>query len=391
MRPLSSVYGEIRKMLLTYPHALRVPFDVVLQRYKGIFEALGQDMHYVILAFPKVHGKLRRTAQRAGLDPDRNLTLVPAQIAPFASIRQLVREEPDGSWLAFVDSPTHSIWAQDAYCVLTDGTQSTLLEPMTFTRGGDHFIAEQIAAHTDVRIDATRYHLEGGNMLTGDDFTLIGVDYLYENMTLTGQSAAEVTRGLQRQLGVEHLIWLGFEDPLRFPMQVFQGVRQPIFHIDMYITLGGKTASGRQRVFVGDTRLAKRLLDQDPVPDVISDAFDRVAAFLANYNASGPRFEVVRLPLDLWFDEPGAPRGTFLTYNNCLVEVFGDTRRAFVPAYASVAPASLNRRRLDSAVVEIFEGQGFDVRLMHGAYEELCKRGGSMHCITKALARGPVG
>lgn len=38
-------------------------------------------------------------------------------------------------------------------------------------------------------------------------------------------------------------------------------------------------------------------------------------------------------------------------------------------------------------MANIFSNNGFTVKLLEGAYEELCKNGGSLHCITKDLDR----
>ena len=94
--------------------------------------------------------------------------------------------------------------------------------------------------------------------------------------------------------------------------------------------------------------------------------------------------------MDLWLDDDNNPQtGTFLTYNNCLIEVFDTNKNVYLPAYSSVSTSSVNRRKLDKEVERIFkeEGVGFGVTMMEGSYHELCKSGGSLHCITKTLRR----
>ena len=215
-----------------------------------------------------------------------------------------------------------------------------------------------------------------------------GKDFLHASMDATGESEDEVTEGLRNELGVGQLIWIGFNEPVDFRLRVHQGEYQPIFHIDMFMTLAGKSAQGKELILVGDTRRAKSLLGQRAIPDVISDSFDRIVEQLDN----NPNLncEVMRIPLDLWLDDDNDPRtGTFLTYNNCLIEVFGANKNVYLPAYASVSSSSVNRRTLDNEIERIFaeEDLGFRVTLMEGSYHELCKRGGSLHCITKTLRR----
>ena len=155
----------------------------------------------------------------------------------------------------------------------------------------------------------------------------------------------------------------------------------------MFMTLAGKSPQGKELILVGDTRQAKSLLGQPAIPGVISDSFDKIVEQLDN----NPNLncEVMRIPLDLWLDDDNDPRtGTFLTYNNCLIEVFGANKNVYLPAYASVSSSSVNRRTLDKEIERIFEEDlGFRVTMMEGSYHELCKSGGSLHCITKTLRR----
>lgn len=388
VQAVSSVYGEIKKMLLTYPESSPLPNDVILQRYHGIFKALGKNIHFVILAYKDAHKKIMQTAKNAGLS-ERHITLVEAKLSPVTSVREFISRQGDGSWLAFVDDPSHSIWAQDAYCILNDDSNNCIMmEPLSFNRHGDHFIAEQIAAHTDIQIETTQYYIEGGNMLCGDNYVLIGNDYLHESMATTGESWRQVTEGLKRCLGVDYVKWVGLDEEVNFDIEIHQGDFQPIFHIDMFITLAGKNTAGKEIILVGDTRLAKTLLEQTPVPEKISNAFDAIAKQLQDDEKLN--CEVMRVPLDLWLNDDDDPTtGTFLTYNNCLIEVYGQQKKVYIPAYASVSNSSVNRRKLDSEIKHFYENQlGFEVTMMDGSYHELCKNGGSLHCITKTLRRG---
>ena len=385
-KPISSVYGEITRMLLTYPQQTNLPNDIILQRYKGIFQSLGSNIEYVILAHQDTHESIRQTAIGANLNPSTNLKLISARSPyPAVSVRRILSHVGGDVYQCELERLWHSIWAQDGYCCLKKNTGETvLIEPLDFARGGDHFVADQVAAETNMEVEVTKYHLQGGNILAGDDYIIVGKDYLHHNERLTGESPRKITNGFKKLFGVSELIWLGFDSPLNFPIDVFQGQYQPIFHIDMYVTLGGKTAEGKELVFVGDPALAKSILNQPAPPAEVVQAFDKTAQFFKSYS-SGTKFEVVRLPLDLW--DVTSKSGTFLTYNNCLIESFEDTRNAYLPAYASVAPGSLNRRRLDKKAAQVFKNAGFSTKLLTGAYEELCKHGGSIHCITKALDR----
>ncbi len=385
-QPISSVYGEITRMLLTFPGQEVLPNDIVLQRYKGIFDSLGTNIQYVILAHENVHESIKITASNSGLATDTNIALVGAFSNYPAFVQKILRHIGGNVYECELENSWHSIWAQDGYsCVKNDAGATVLLEPLDFTRYGDHFVAEQVAAVSDLEIEVTKYHLEGGNILAGDNYVIIGIDYLHYNKSITGESETDITNSFKKLFGVDQVIWLGFDVPVNFPIHVWQGKYQPIFHIDMYVTLGGKTASGKELVFVADARLAKKELGESAPPLVIADAFDKTSEFFDNYSKEGLEFEVERIPIDLWNVDTRS--GTFLTYNNCLIEVFGQEKNVFLPAYSSVAPGSRNRKKLDEKVAKIFDDKGFTVKLLEGSYEELCKNGGSIHCITKALDR----
>ena len=204
-KAVSSVYGEIKRMLLTYPEFNPLPRDIILQRYAGIFKALGTNIEYVILAYKEAHEAIINTAQNAGLAP-QNITLVEADMSPIVGVRRFIARRQDG-WLAEVDDPTHSIWAQDAYCVLNDEQGvPIMLEPLSFTRYGDHFIAEQVSANTDIQLEATKYYIKGGNILCGDNYALVGKDFLHESMRVTGENEDEVTLGACPSIRKRHNI-----------------------------------------------------------------------------------------------------------------------------------------------------------------------------------------
>lgn len=387
MKPVSSVYGEIRQMLLTFPGFEVYPNDIVLQRYQRIFESLGNNIKYFILADTRVHDSIRQTAFTSALDPDANLKLI-AAFDQYPSRVTKIRRHIDENIYECELEIGHTIWAQDGYCILKrDNEPPALLEPLQYYRAVDDLVADQVAANTDMKLEVTKYPIQGGNILAGDDYILVGKDCLYESADSTGDSVTEIINGFKTLFGVNHVIWLGLDEPVNFPFNVYQGVYQPIFHIDMYITLAGKANNGKELVYVADVNLAKQILRHTPPPAAIAEAFDRTAEYLATFSEDGLEFEVRRLPIDLW-DVPNG-EGRFLTYNNCLIEWFknGEQKNVYLPAYSSVAPGSRNRRRLDEKVTQRFADDGFTVKLLRGAYEELCKRGGSIHCITKTLDR----
>lgn len=398
-KPISSVYGKIKWMLLTFPYIKALPNDIVLQRYQGIFKEL-KEVEFLILAHEDVHQSIKKTFERVLPNHDRNLKLIKASLGHnrnlnflkafnnyYGYVKEIIGHIGGNVYVCELDNAWHTEWAQDGYCsIKKDNGTIALLEPEVFERGGDHLIADQVSeVFPDIKMEKTKYYIEGGNILAGDDYILVGKDYLHLNKKETREDENTLTKQFKELFGVNHVIWLGLDIPVNFPINVYQGMYQPIFHIDMYITLAGKSDNGKELVFVADAKEAKKIVGEKFPPKKIVEAFDKTADWLAQYDKDGLQFEVKRLPIDLWEYKDGQQK--FLTYNNCLIEVFGNEKNVYLPEYSSPAPGSINRRKLDEHVKEIFEENGFNVSQLEGAYEELCKRGGSLHCITKVLDR----
>lgn len=79
------------------------------------------------------------------------------------------------------------------------------------------------------------------------------------------------------------------------------GTKQPLFHIDMFITLAGRGPDGRYRVLVGDPGQAAKLLGMPLWQHSMKQVYDNIAKTLSNLG-----FEVLRNPLPLvYLDEQG--------------------------------------------------------------------------------------
>src|SRR5690606_9608083 len=70
------------------------------------------------------------------------------------------------------------------------------------------------------------------------------------------------------------------------------GTVQPLFHIDMFITLAGRACDGAYQVVVGDPRLAAQVLGVPVWPHAMAEIFDDIAGGLERRG-----FRVLRNPL----------------------------------------------------------------------------------------------
>jgi hypothetical protein len=398
---VSSAHGPIRHLMLWYPGRTR----------RSTFEDL--------LAKLPAHTRVTLAAHADVVDE--------AEAVAAAAPREV-------ELVAMPDYLDFTIWAEDACTVVVDasdgGPVTYMVEPFSFPRAGDQVVVDLVAQASDA-VASTQLPLsfQGGNMLIGDDFVLIGRDYLDETIDLGLQEGpiedfpldgspeeldAFVTDLFRRLLDPArsfHFLesdasrrpptrWVSRREDERWIESVGGlGRRQPIFHIDMFVSLAGRASPGDPyRVLVGDPSVANAILGWDPVPHELQSEYDEVAAQL---DALG--FEVLRSPLPLIeaeFRYP-APETVTLedgstaevvgeiewyhpTSNNCLVQIDGDAHDVWLPTYGQEHVPAL--APIDARHKEIWEGLGFTVHQL-ADFHHLARALGALHCIKKYLAR----
>jgi hypothetical protein len=391
-RIVSSAHGALERILLCYPHYAEGEFTLE-STYADLLRLLPVTCDIVVLAHPAVIGDLQAIIGRER--PDNPPTVI---------------ESPE--YLLF------SVWAEDGYVAVRDAGRDPettfLVEPFSFPRYGDGIIADLVAGATDLESTQAPLYFQGGNVLAGDDFVLLGTDYLtrtletwnqYDPVVLGGTSASKKARELFRSTFDRHraLHFLGLSRPipddLLAPRSFEQdgeewteevgegaGTLQPIFHIDMFLSLAGRNPDdGRYRVLVGSPTAAAELLGE-PVPDhALPLAFDEVAAQLERLG-----FEVIRTPLPrvyVDFPDERLRRWYFATSNNCLVELTDASRRVWLPTYGHGPWEAL--RATDEANRRIWEDLGFEV-VQLGDFHYFAQAFGALHCIKKYLRRRNV-
>src|SRR5688500_8453169 len=339
-----------------------------------------------------------------------------------------------------VEAPDHvgfSLWAQDAYAVSTAaGDETFLVEPLSFLRYADAVISDYVTTATALRNFQTPLYFQGGNILIGDDFWLIGIDYPTKTLQYVENaifpSAGETPEQLVRRLFSEYLdvektlhyvgstvpvpsedIVLAKEGRNYFVDLVYQGnhegTAQPLFHIDMFLTLAGRSASGRYRLLVGDPSLAPAAPSTSAPGYSMQKVYDAIAKSLET------RFDVIRNPLPLTFHtqkiavsalhQPHDPdlhaiyveltnaglsevdlrSWYFATANNALVQNAPADRHVWLPTYGHGATYSYLQAS-DAANRQLWESFGFTVTELP-SFHRLARGLGAVHCIQKYLAR----
>ena len=390
---VATAQGAIARLLLTIPsYAVEDgagnPYAVV---YRDLIAKLPAETELVILTHDALAAEVRGWLGGAGRTTEGRDTVVATD-----------------DFLGF------SVWAEDAYVVIADdagddGPAHAFVEPAAFPRYGDALVADQVSGPGRLGLYQAPLHLQGGNVLIGDDFFFIGIDYpllTFEEGILTAPSPAaedELLREVYRRyLDADRtFVPVGTTLPVppaarrEFRLQGatwreeiyagnVSGTRQPIFHIDMFVSLAGRGDDGRARVLVGDPRLAAQLTGEPLQPHAMAPVFDDIARDLGRRG-----YAVLRTPLPLVYsDDPDARLRSwyFATSNNVLVHApEGERPTVYIPTYAH-GPFADTLAATDRGNAEIWEALGYDVVAL-GDFHPFAINLGAAHCIKKYLAR----
>ena len=371
----------------------------------------------------------------ASLPPTTEVTIVahPTMVKEITAIADARR--PPAAITTILRAPkslAFTVWAEDAFVVVEDLDRrppvTFLLEPERFPRVGDFQVAELVATATPMETSQSPLIFQGGNVLIGDDFVLVGADYLDDSVAVldarwsvedfphdgSARAKESFVKGLFREQfdpgrafhfpasrptnrSVSSIIEIDGE-PWLETVDAGRGDRQPIFHIDMFISLAGRAAGGRKakyQVLVGDPGLADRALGWPPVAHGLQAEFDAVANQLRRLGFSVRRTPLPYVSVDFRgaFDvevdgQPVQVAGERFWYhatsNNCLVQIDGRARDVWLPTYGH--PPFEELATTDAAHRRTWESLGFTVHQL-GDFHPFAMRLGALHCIKKYLAR----
>jgi hypothetical protein len=385
---VSSAHGQIKHILLCYPAYADGEYSYK-QVYENLFAKLPKTTRLTILTHPSVTDDLKEALTEAR-----------------AYHRATIVEAPE--FLNFL------VWAEDPYVAVKDVSSVTgttyLVEPFTFTRTGDALIAELVADATRIQSVQSPLYFQGGNVLIGDDFIFIGADYPENTKNVIEQygniivpenvEINEFVKSLYSQTFDPHRELFYIATELTVPqyearpitingeewteeIYLGTGTKQPIFHIDMFISLAGRDCNGKYRLLVGSPTEADKILGRSPIIHAMAEIFDDVASKL-----QGMGFEVIRNPLPLTYvDYPDIKYRAwyFATANNCLVQIdkhYGN--HVWLPTYGHGDWEDL--AAIDAENKRIWESLDFVVHEL-ADFHPFAQNLGSVHCIKKYLDR----
>ncbi len=371
-----SCHGRIENLLVTIPwyrSGGQISYlDKDRRHFESLYRLLGDNRKYTVLCHP-----LHKKAIDDWFPNLQNLSKIYCLSPRFA----------------------YSIWAQDAYIALRSGAcDSVLTEGVLFPRYDDMTIADDVALQSDIKVWPSTLYFQGGNILGGPDYTLIGEDYIFKNETRYGtETRDKVIDAFQALFGTD-IVPLGGCNSAAYDLLdngVFSGLGfQPLFHIDMYVTPTGVTGtSGKEIILLGRPSKAYDAIGRYSEEEIYNNPnldryFDETEEQLSD------RFEVQHLPLLPTYGNLNLSdedkRYYWLTFNNVVIENFGSERNVLMTTYSQdyveYRTDPVIRRDLEQAAKEVWKRVGYKVHCTDGL-EDLAHGSGSIHCITKAVSR----
>jgi hypothetical protein len=414
-KPLSSCEGLIQKLLITTPQGSQ---EIIDQYYAEITNAFvdrdflvkfenyepprneGQKLDQEIAEEGELEEMLSILMRRQLLIRQRSPSFDQEYIGPV--VEALTKGTPI----------IHSEWAQDPFVVLqNDRSEGAFLQPLYSKRYMDKFISLQLAAwpELDMMVKPTELLIEGGNVLAYNDLVLIGKDTLAQNLlrllqkmnraAVNQEIRSELQAEFKRQLGIDNILWVGFDHARACYQRPEQETFQPAFHLDLFLTAGGKNEKGEYVLFLGNPQLALNLLEgrvpatKTKFPAIAEANFKEIRKWFKQFESGAAAREIplhiVDVPIYFFHD-------ILFSFNNGLVEGPAAQKTAYLPTYrvglAEDKYESLNDvfDILEPEVERIFTDNGFKRVNWIGPgkfMRKLSMMRGSLHCITKVLAR----
>jgi len=364
---LSSYSGRINSLLVTVPSPYmeesRVPYTLFIDIIKELAEK-----------FPGRHLTLLTETLEESPNKDESSKISTLKKDTVgAELLVLTTTKADDSF---------SLWAQDAFLTAqTHDTQAPIIvapeEHQRNNRRNDGSIAEEVVALHPAGYTSIDFPMpiEGGNVLVADDFILIGRDEVVHSGYSEEQFIEKFTALFGEKkpvilVSAEKKPYKEVEDFWERSMVIveegkkqhqhrmyrWRGIEQPIFHIDVFMTLLGRNETDKQLLLIGE-----------PV---------------AGFDTTLPLTYYISHQIS-WY---------WASYNNCMVEITEDGKKtAWLPSYYNASHSKNTHwdylEEYDKQNVEIFRENGFTTYLFKNDFHFLASRNGSLHCMTKCLDR----
>ncbi len=373
-----------------------------------------------------MYGQLMRN-----MAPDSRFTIVCADQRGVDSINQLVQDtQTDPARVTVVNAQAQkgfSIWIRDSMLPvrMPDGKTLLMIQDRTYWPGPEDASVPPLIDAANESLESSPHpalRIDGGNILSNRHQIFVGHDSIehtrarLQELAQDPERLKDITQFYQAWSGNEvndaqslATMWedvprLVFEKAFQKDVLVIGAddpgtaikEEQPAFHIDMAVT-----PIGDNKVLVGDPSLAiaafQALSPEERArvnaemaaqagiegnPDLIGKLIEvnGTPEAQANYDSVARQlgkegYEIERIPSMIGLRTTWSL--PYLTYNNCMQEVYGDTRKVYLPTYGC-AP-------LDKIAVDTYKRNGFEVVPLEMA--AISKLEGAIRCSTYAVER----
>jgi len=391
---VSSIHGPIKRILFTIPNRIfREQNTVIGEKSAVLFQYLLKTL--------SVHAKILIIINESAQDNLNNW---------------IEKFNINAKAILVADTMNLSIWSEDSYCICYDlhDAENYIVKPLPFPNVQQINIADTVVVEDSefIRKEVDLY-FEGGNMLIGDDFWLIGKDSINRSISegcitnIKGDECKVEAAKRMYKLNLDnhralHIIGSDLKVPLSEERDIqtmsldnkdrtgwreilYKGnkdeTEQPIFHLDMFISLAGRNPDGKYQVLVGSPKLAAELLDMELPEGNMQEIFDNIA-----YNLKKEGFEVIRNPMPLIYDDDDNAKirqWYFASANNVLLQDQPE-KTVWLPTYGHGTWQKLEVT--DKENKAIWERLGYNVMMLPDCHI-LAARNGVVHCISKYLSR----
>lgn len=421
---LSSVEGKIQDILVIFPLIATQESEIEYEEVVSLFQTEGTVFRFLLIQNDfqlnfrfdnfRYGGGLRTLGQRP--DRPKEVTRDIIDLTPVMDFPTLLKNWRDElTKIQTSKALMFQRWAQDPFVVKTLGDACVLLQPIFSQRMSYHFLPLELAAQqaTNCLVQPCQLYLEGGNVLRGMRHAILGKDLYHANVAYREAVIEKESHGGYRAtakrpqafdtaefctaLGVSEVLILGSDHAApKYGMTADDPKSyQPLFHIDLYLTLGGwhGTGNAEELAFVASSRLTRTLLAQAGLADAckLVDASWDARFDEAKSQLQAADYHVVDLPILL-------AKGYAFSWNNCLIEIDGPHRRVILASYQVDPKLDQNGEQLNPvfAILEpeverIYRAKGFEVQWLRTAkgdfFRRIVRQGGGLHCITKVLRR----
>ncbi len=391
---ISSIDGKIGQILFTIPDCFFFPEpgDVLTTNITNIFKHLLKSLPPktgLILTQEKSKDKLKEWVNELGITVNT---------------------------IFIKNNESVNLWAEDSFCVCHDNLddEQYIVKPHTSSKQQIE-ITTNITQETPYKKKEIDLFFQGGNILVGDDFWFIGKDCPQDSINDGIIKVAKDEKEDEKEKIIKE-VYQNALDPERklfiiqsredvpttsyetFVMkeeekeekweQIFHrgnedGTKQPLFHIDMFISLAGRDNQNNRIILVGDPLMADKLLGKSySREENLSHLFDDIAQQL---KLKG--FKVIRNPMPHIYDDDDDDKIRYWYYasaNNVIVQNYENTKKVWLPTYGYGLWQEL--KRTDEVNKTIWEDLGYEVEMVPNCHP-LAIKNGVLHCISKYLYR----